>query len=264
MKYGTCYNMLTAKHFATKEITFIDGGKIDYLRKGKNLIIEFVGLTGSGKTTNCSSFSDFFSKQNLNVYTFQDIKHYLYQRSFYRRLCIYLKTLFEHSPDFLAFFLLLASHRVYSFDSIYRYMKLCIFNNVLHQFIRTRKVDALLLDQWIIQGLWSATIFKVHSFNKLQDELKRFYFKTDYVLYFDIDEETACERIQSRDSGKSRFDKMDYENKLAQLKRYNPYLYRMFENSDCPNKFEFSTKVSPGKNAEDFFHQFEYSVIQGK
>lgn len=252
--------MLTDNYIETKEITCIENDKVDSLFKGKNLIVEFVGPTGSGKTTNCSFFSDFFSKQNLNVYTFRDIKAFLYEQSFYHRLQIYLKTLFIHSLDFLAFFYLLASYRIYSFDSIYRYMKLCLFNIVLHQFIGTRKVDALLLDQWIIQGLWSATIFKVHSFDKLQDELKRFYFKTDFVLYFNIDEETACERIQSRDCGRSRFDKMNYENKLAELKRYNPYLYRLFKNSDCPNKFEFSTKVSPVKNAEAFFHQLQDSV----
>ena len=254
--------MLTVNHIGGKEITPLGGDKLEYLLKGKGLIIEFVGPTGSGKTTNCSFFSDFFSKQNLNVYTFNDVKEYLYQLNFYARLHIYLKTLLIHSLDFFAFFILLASHRVYSFDSIYRYIKLCIFNTALHQFMRIRKVDVLLLDQWIIQGLWSATIFKVKSYNKLQDELKRFYFKTDYVLYFDIDEETACQRIQSRDFGRSRFDEMDYEKKLAALKRYNPYLHRLYENSDCPNKFEFSTKVSPVKNAEDFFHQLEYSVTR--
>ncbi len=256
--------MLTANYIAPKEITLIESDKVHCLLRGKNLIVEFVGPTGSGKTTNCSFFSDFFSKQNLNVYTFCDVKAFLYEQSFYHRLRIYLETIFTHGLDFLAFFYLLASYRIYSFDSIYRYMKLCLFNIVLHQFIGSRKVDALLLDQWIIQGLWSATIFKVHSLNKLQDELKRFYFKTDYVLYFDIDEETACERIQSRDSGRSRFDKMDYEDKLAELKRYNPYLHRLFENSDCPNKFEFSTKVSPVQNAEAFFHQLQASVIHVK
>lgn len=252
--------MLTGKHIEENNMTAMNDGQAGYLLKGKGLIIEFVGLTGSGKTTNCLHFTEFFRKQNLNVYTFRDVKEFFHQLEFYPRFCIYFKTIFSNGQDFLSYFFLLARHGIYCSDSIYRYIKLCVFNRALHQFIVTRKADVILLDQWIIQGLWSATIFKVKSYDRLQDELKKFYFKTDCELYFDIDEETACERIHERDSGRSRFDKMDYGMKLAELRRYSPYLRRLYENSDCERKFKFSTKRSPVENAEGFFHQLRYSI----
>ncbi|HMF73196.1 MAG TPA: hypothetical protein VK616_17070 [Flavitalea sp.] len=245
-------------------MTPIDNDKAGCLPKGKGLIIEFVGPTGSGKTTNCFHFTEFFRKQDFDVYTFSDIKEFLYNLELNHRFHIYFKTLFSNGPHLLSYIFLLARHGIYSFDSIYRYAKLCVFNSALHQFVIAREVDVILLDQWVIQGLWSATIFKIESYEKLQEDLKRFYFKTDCELYFDIDEETACERIHARDSGRSRFDKMSYGKKLAELKRHNPYLYRLYEKSDCEKKFKFSTRVSPAQNAEDFFQRLKYSITPEK
>ena len=210
--------MLTTNHLTRrKKRTRLQADKIEHLLKGKGLIIEFVGPTGSGKTTNCFHFLEFFRKRNVNAYTFNDIKVYVSELTFYHRLQIYSTAVLLNLRQLLSYSFLLSCRGIYSFDSIYRYIKLCIFNNALHQFIRVREVDVIFLDQWIIQGLWSATIFKTGSYDRLTGDLKRFYFKTDYVLYFDIDEDTACERIHRRDFGKSRFDKMGAEKRLFEL-----------------------------------------------
>ena len=230
-----------------------DEGQGPLFLMGKPLIIEFVGPTGSGKTTNCLHFSDVFRKQNLNVYGFSDVKQYLLQRTFFQQFNLFIRTLLSTSRNIFFYATLLASNGIYSIDSLYRYIKLCIFNTGLRQFMSTRKVDVLFLDQWVIQGLWSATIFKANSYEKLQKQLNRFYFPCTYVLYFDIDEETASERIGLRLGGRSRFDKMEHDKRLAELRKYNQYLYQLYENSDCKNKMKFSTRVSPGQNAEDFY-----------
>lgn len=255
--------MNTVTHIATKEKISREGERTAHsFLKGKQLIIEFVGPAGSGKTTNCLHFLDLFRKGNLNVYVFRDVKTYLYQQSWYQRLSIYLHTILSNSQNIFCYTILLASNGIYSIDSIYRYLKLCIFNTALRQFMSSREVDVVFLDQWVIQGLWSATIFKARCYDKLQKELKKFYFETAYVLFFDIDEETASERIGSRKTGRSRFDQMDSVKRMEESKKYNQYLYQLYENSDCKNKMTFSTKVSPHKNAETFYYHLKSSTTE--
>jgi thymidylate kinase len=199
-------------------------------------------------------------RKKLNVYVFRDVKEYFYGLNLYGKLFVILKTGAIHGLDFFAFFTVLTSHGIFSMDSVKRYIKLCVFNTALREFIKHRKVDVVLLDQWIIQGIWSATIFRLESHDKIQNKLSRFYFKTDFVLYFDIDAVTASERIDSRDSNTSRFDKMNVEKRLIEFEKYNGYLFQLYSNSACENKVMFSTKETPEKNAEDFFSKIEYLV----
>ena len=226
----------------------------------KALVVEFVGPTGSGKTTNCHEFSALLRQSGLKVYVFSDIKEYFYGLKFYYSFYIILKTLTIYGLNFLHYSLILAYRGIYSLDSIIRYVKLCVFNMALHEFIEYKKVDVVLLDQWIIQGLWSATIFKLASYETLHKMIKRFYFKTDFVLYFDIDAATASERISSRDSTRSRFDKMDPGRRLEETEKYNAYLYQLYENSDCDNKLMFSTTISAAENAASFLDQLKQKV----
>lgn len=253
---------MSALNHIERSINPLEGEDVRMLLKGRGLIVEFVGPPGAGKTTNCLYFLEFFRKLGINVYTFTDIKAFLYRLDFVDRLQVYLQAIIFNGPDLRLYCSLLIRHGIYSLDTVYRYMKLCVFNRALHQFIRQHDVDIVLLDQWIIQGLWSATIFKNSPTRKLQDELRQFYFKTDCVLYFNLDDHTACDRIHLRDNGRSRFDKMDKAKRLLELKGTTPYLHRLFENSDCQNKFEFSARNSTQKNAGDFLHQLWYALSE--
>jgi len=254
--------MHTRNHTGQEGIKMQNGLSPEQNLKGKRLIIEFVGPTGSGKTTNCFHFTNHFRKEDLRVFVFKDIKIWLYQLAIHQRFSLYLDSLVSNRSNILSYFRLLASNGIYSIGSIYRYVKLCIFNTALQRFINIREFDILFLDQWIIQGLWSATIFKVKHYDNLQKEIGRFFFKTHLVLYFDIDEQTASERIAVRDSGRSRFDQMKKEKILEALGRYNQYLIRLYENSDCRFKMSFSTKVTPEENAGIFYRRLMDLITQ--
>jgi thymidylate kinase len=232
----------------------------EFKPSSKGLVVEFVGQVGCGKTTNCDYFFEMLKENGFIVYVLSDLKKYFNNMKYLNKYYIILNTLFFTGVDLLRFTLVLARHGIISFDSIIRYSKLCVMNMVLQQFIVKRKFDVLLLDQWIIQGLWSATIFKLNSYDVLHEKLRRFYFKTDVVLYFNIDTATASKRIESRDTNTSRFDRMDAGKRLVELKKYNAYLFQLYENSNCKNKLEFSALVSPEKNAEDFLHQLKHTI----
>ena len=237
-----------------------EASKLNKLKlPSKAIVVEFVGPTGCGKTTNCNCFSVLLKENGFIVYEFRDLKKYFYDRKFPNKFYIILNTLFYNGVDVLRFTLVLARHGIYSFNSILRYIKLCVFNMALKQFIVKRKFDILLLDQWIIQGLWSATIFKLNSYDELHEKLRRFYFKTSVVLYFNIDTVIASKRVGSRDTKSSRFDRMNAGKRLAELKKYNAYLFQLYENSNCKNKLEFSTMESPEKNAEDFLNKLKHT-----
>ena len=247
MKSGTRCKMESIKRIAKEQLKLNEASENKSPLRMKGVVVEFVGPTGSGKTTNCLYFSKLLKDNGLEVYVFSDLKKYLYSLKYHKKILILLKTLFYYSHHFLRFSVTLAYHGIFSFNSNIRYIKLCIFNMGLQHFLINRNVDVIIIDQWIIQGLWSATIFKLKSCERIQYALQQFYFKSNIVLYFDIDAATASERIGSRESQQSRFDKMDPAKRIAESEKYNAYLFQLYENSNCQHKFMYSTKESPAK-----------------
>ena len=150
------------------------------------LVVEFVGPPGGGKTTNCNSFCAQLKRHDIVPYVFADVKKYLYKQKFHHKVIFVLRTLRAHGIHLIRFTFLLVTLGMFSFDSVFRYTKLCLFNQALQAFVIRQPKGIVLLDQWVIQGLWSATIFKTQPSAALALKLKRFYFPVDYVLYFDV------------------------------------------------------------------------------
>jgi hypothetical protein len=226
----------------------------------KAIIIEFVGPPGAGKTTNCQHFVSELKTKNQNTYIFQDLRLFLHELPLHKKLVLIARTLLLKSKILYQFTLTLFQHGIYSMNSIYRYFKLMVYNEVLTEFIKAKKVDFLLLDQWVIQGIWSSTIFNMKPFDTDKLNLNRYYFQTNFVLYFDIDPKTASSRIANRATNLSRFDRMSAIKRHDKLLRYNAYLYQLFENSNCEHKYIFSTEYSPATNAELFMNYIEPSI----
>ncbi|QHL88824.1 hypothetical protein GU926_15880 [Nibribacter ruber] len=218
----------------------------------KATVIEFVGPPGAGKTSNCYCYTAVLRQQGYQVLTLKEIKDHVKKISQTQRTLLILKTVFKHLPTLVVYAFTLALNKIFSLNSILRYVRIAVFDTVLHQHIKTKKVDFVLLEQWMIQELWSATIFRLKSYNKIEKQLHRFYLQTDQVLYFDIDMETASVRITNRTSKLSRFDRMDPQRRLRKLKQYNTYLYNLYLHSPCPVKYVISTKSTPEENATRF------------
>ncbi|GAA4305207.1 hypothetical protein [Nibribacter koreensis] len=215
-------------------------------------IIEFVGPPGAGKTSNCYCYTAMLRNLGYQVLTLKDIKNHLNSISKTKRVKLMAKTLFLHLPKVVSYSFTLFLNRIFSLNSITRYLRIAVFDTTLHQMLAHKKYDFVLLEQWMIQELWSATIFKLRSYGKIEKQLHRYYLKTDKLLYFDIDMETASVRITNRTSNLSRFDRMDPKRRVRKLKQYNAYLFNLYKYAHGPEKHVISTKNSPQENANHF------------
>lgn len=221
--------------------------------KQKAIVIEFAGPPGAGKTTSCRHFAEYLANKGQTVFTLGDLKIYLKELSGLQKVLIAIQALLFRTPVFLHYIIVMAHNGIYSVNSIYRYVRLTIFDITLKKYLNTHNVNVVLLEQWIIQELWSATIFKLKSYEGIKDQLSKFYFKTDYVFYFDIDVATASERIKQRNTNLSRFDSLDDFKRAEQIKKYSTYLFQLYKKSDCPNKYVLQGNKSVQKNSESFF-----------
>jgi thymidylate kinase len=224
--------------------------------KHKAITIEFVGPPGAGKTTSCHYFSELLKSKGFKVGTRQELKAFVKKMGFAGKLFLLLKLVLFRGPAVALYILSFAVNRIYSMDSIYRFVKLTLFDLALKQYKKNSDADVVLLDQWIIQEIWSATIFRAKSYTGISKSLSRFYFSTDVVFYLDVDIHTACERIRTRTTNFSRFDKMDAKRRAEELEKYNSYLFQLFESSDCKQKHLFSGHNSLQMNAALFIQHF--------
>lgn len=226
----------------------------------KPVIIEFVGPPGAGKTTNCQYFLELLKARDLKIVARQDIEAYVRKLGPVEKYYLFIRTLLLRGHLIFYYTVSLAFLRIFSLDSIYRYIRLSVYQLALDQLIKNNKIDLVLLDQWMIQELWSATIFKDVAYESLAQQLSKFYFRTDMVFYFSIDVATASERIAQRGTKLSRFDSMAPTQRLRELLKYGAYLLQLFEQSDCTHKYKFCSKNSPSGNALIFFQYLSFFV----
>ena len=220
------------------------------------VIIEFVGPPGAGKTTHCRHFAAMLREKNFKVAVLQDVKDYIRNMNLLQRLYLFSNVLFLSGHIYIYYILTLAFYRIYSINSIYRYTRLSAFNLALHKYVKKKDIDLVLLEQWIIQELWTITIFRLkttENYDQIRKSLKTFYFRVDHLFYFDVEMEVAAERIAMRKTSISRFDRMEPDKRLEALLKYNKYLFNLYQDSACPQKYLFSTAKTPEVNAEYFF-----------
>ncbi len=250
--------VIIAMSFAALHITTNNLRSPQLEEKLKGVIVEFVGPTGGGKSTNCKTFSQFLTARHLKVGIFGDVKDYFHQLPGRAQAKLITNAFLHHGMSMLSFTWLLMANHIYRINSLYRFIKLCIFHEMMIEYIDVSNVNVLLLDQWAVQGLWSATIFSNRTaYEKILTQLSSFFFPVDLLVYLNIDANTASDRIMSRDVHKSRFDQMDHSKRMMEFSKYNYYLLQLFEQSPCKQKLRLSAKDTPQANAEEFMNYLQ-------
>jgi hypothetical protein len=108
------------------------------------------------------------------------------------------------------------------------------------------------LDQWSIQGLWSVSLYQKSLSKKLAEGLTQFLFPVDCLIYVELDEQEAADRIERRQSNTSRFDWMDGQTRLQMMRDRSSVLLKFFKDSICPMKMRLSGWRNPLENARYF------------
>lgn len=179
------------------------------------LLIELVGLPGAGKTTVEHKLIEELKQQNIKYIATpglrkkcrQDIPSY---KKFWEFSIILLKN-FDLVIYLFIFALYIKPLNIESF----RLVKQFFFTLQLINYKNKSMYDVMILDQGLINNIWSI-IISGNSFNskvlctiirKLIDRkaMERF-------IFMEIDVETAVERIENRVTTDSRFDRMDNES----------------------------------------------------
>ena len=241
-------------HFNT--ITAPDTGEFGLKRESlllpEPIVVEFAGPPGAGKSTSAGVFKSFLENKDIRVAEFSDVKKHLKSQSKFAIAQLAIKALAKKTGAIGKFLVLLIRNRAFSISSFYRFLKLCVFHEALQRYRKVAHTDIIILDQWIVQGLWSAILFRDRPFD-LSAFLFGFHSNVDWLVYFETDAETAAQRIAGRTTATSRFDQFGETQNMRELKRSGNSLYRLFTASPCRRKTIFNTDVPPQNNAKKFF-----------
>ncbi len=208
---------------------------------GQSLILEFVGLPGAGKTTICREVASQLNNQGVSFVSGDEILQQWRQQSTWQRL-IKLIPQTQNQWQILLYSLFLASQvKPTNRQSFSKAAK--IFANVKRLDAiarsaapRTQNSQIILLDQGLLQETWSVGITgTTPSAESIKQELALlFHQRPMAIVYFQIDVDTALERIQNRPTSESRFDRMHPEAAQQLLSRYVAYMQKIV---NCAHTF---------------------------
>ena len=194
--------------------------------KPKPLIVELVGLPGAGKTTISKQIALKLREQNLQIVSRDEILRRWQQENVFQKAIQLLPNnlnYWEILINSLAFSLQVKPINQQSFSRATK-----IFTNLRRNDLVTRSKDCeiILLDQGVLQEIWSASITgsPPHTKYLKREMTPLFHNRSMAIIYCQIDIDSSLHRIQNRTTMKSRFDLMDSTTAYSLLKKYSSYL----------------------------------------
>lgn len=205
------------------------------------LIIEFIGLPGAGKTTivqhmfaelttagyQCFSLSSFDNPEPVEknkggiLSKSKTLVHFL-------SACLTNPGIARHA------FIYAWQVKPRNFENLRRLVVLMARLNYFQTILR-KNYDLILLDQGILQYIWSIAVNgkPPEDSRHLQSLLKGVLNTVpSFVVHIDVDVDLAVERIQQRPTARSRFDRMSPMQVSELLTEYNRIFARIINAAD--------------------------------
>lgn len=200
----------------------------------KPLVLECFGLPGAGKTTVLNRVISRLKERGWTVSDTTDLTDKVSSYSTVKKVYVSVRNVAP--AEIASVGRVLCSSRKVGREALKRATRLPIHEAYLRLFVNRFGGEAVCLDQWTVQAIWSTTV-GVSKFvpQGLSDFLKHAIAKQPRLfLYFQIDVEEAAQRIVNRSDGKSRFDGLDPLDVVRRLRNEESrmkYLYTAVQDS---------------------------------
>lgn len=224
--------------------------------QNKFLYIEFIGLPGAGKTTTLKEIlgileSDGYNIISNNNFQLKNSKNLF----FFNKVLKYMKMCIKYILITFAAMIYSLNIKPFNKESMLRALrlpyKIGIINDACH-YASINNTDIIILDQGIIQDLWSLSVTgKLPREKMISFLIKRILVKTyiSQVVFFQIDSSTAMQRIINRPTFNSRFDKIPLPGLKSLLKEKEAHLNKIINELEKNNVKVF--KVDAINNSKD-------------
>ncbi|MGF1539586.1 MAG: AAA family ATPase [Pleurocapsa sp.] len=193
------------------------------------LLVEFVGLPGSGKTTVSYKVASILKAQGIEVVSRDEILSQWHQKTRLQKLFQLFPANLNHWHILLNSLSFAAGVKPINRQSFLQGGK--IFVNVKRNdaVIHARNCQIILLEQGLLQEAWSVVITgSLPQLNYLKNKITPIFYKRSIVIVnFQLDLNTAVSRIQNRPRKKKKdsyFDLMNSNKAYFLLTQYFPYL----------------------------------------
>jgi hypothetical protein len=192
----------------------------------KPVIVEFLGLPGLGKSTLANRVQASLIDSTYVVGNRIDVQNWYRDQPYASRFSLCLRKIgwsFRYWWQAVRFARSLNALDSAGWARVFRAPLLELY---LRQFLRIHPVNALVLDEWSLQNLWSVGAFSTGFDSGLLRHMARLpvvAFPRCYV-YLNAPLEVAARRIARRSDGNSRFDTVDKANLPLLLEKAAPLM----------------------------------------
>lgn len=219
-----------------------------HLNSNKPVLVEFLGLPGSGKTTLVNAIQPVLSSQGLRVATKVDLHNWKRDQHRLINLNLLFKRplrTFKHLFNIWMFLCSLDSFKNVGFK---RALTGVLINLQLDAFISDRDFDVILMDQGALQNLWSITAFSSKFSKKslqtcVNDGTDLKYLDTLYVNVTTTPELSAT-RLEERNLSDGRFDLLDNNHRYAAIKKSHEVMTVLLDMANNVNKSALTVDAS--------------------
>jgi thymidylate kinase len=193
------------------------------------LIVEFVGLPGAGKTTVSKTLASSLQIDSKRVLILEDIEKSCgwgkgkRGKNRIQKVIGLASATVRHWNASLESVLYASQVKPLNAESFICLTTVPRLLEMVQKTVSSKSCDVVLLDQWLIQNIWSVGVTgEITPTNFLERLIRKYgYFDIPVlVVHFDLDVNTAVNRIQCRSTTESRFDKMQAEKAHAILLKH--------------------------------------------